>query len=125
VDDEDTEVGPAPQPDTDRAIHAVMLADTDEWDDTDQAIEAQGTIDTTPAMFEDTGVVIVDKPTPSRTSERFAVTFREPSPVRLREPRARTQDEWPPPTRTPAAPKIRDRAFKHAAVYAVVGPKKN
>ena len=125
VDDEDTEVGPAPQPDTDRSLLAVMCADTDEWDDTDREIQAQGTIDTEPAMFEDTGVVIVAaKPSDPAPTNKLVVTFRSTeSNVTFRRPtRATTAEEWPPEPRAPArqAPQIRERAFKRAGVYRIV-----
>jgi hypothetical protein len=117
VDDDDTtQVSPAP--DTDRGLLAVMIDDTDEWDDTDRDVPAQGTIDTTDEMFADTGVHIVDRPVAaSSDTDRFAVTFR---PARFK-PRATTADEWPPQPREPAirAPQFRARAFKRAAIYAV------
>lgn len=116
-------MGPPPQPDTDRGLMAVLsCADTAEWDDTDQEIEAQGTIDTTPVMFEDTGVVILDRPLaePART-DTFVVTFRT-TRSNTRPLRASTAEEWPPEPRAPAvrAPQIRDRAFKHAGIYKIV-----
>ena len=124
VDDEDTEVGPPPKPDTDRAV-SVMLADTDEWDDTDPEMFAQGTIDTSPQMFEDTGVLILDAPPQPTNSDKLVVTFREPSVVTFRkrtdpiEPpisaRASTAGGWPPPPREPAQP-----APKRAGIFAVV-----
>ena len=119
MEDEDTEVGPAPRPLTDPRRFSVMIADTAEWDDTDREVEAQGTIDTTPQMFEDTGVVIIDKPTRTdRITFRPPVAFRKPT----HHPRATTAGEWPPPPREPAvrAPQIRDRTFKHAGIYDVV-----
>ena len=125
MEDEDTEVGPAPRPLTDPRRFSVMIADTAEWDDTDREVEAQGTIDTTPQMFEDTGVVIIDRPVDPLRTDRFAVTFRPPPPVTFRpthHPRATTAGEWPPPPREPAirAPQFRDRTVKRAAVYDVV-----
>ena len=108
VDDEDTEVGPAPRPPL-----AVMVADTAEFDDAD---------DTTPQMFEDTGVVIIDKPAVPTTSDRLVVTFRRPSGNvtfrqhrKVRHVRASTAEDWPPSPRQPAI-----RAPKHAAVYTIV-----
>ena len=140
MDDEDTEVGPAPKANGGRV--SVMFADTaelalddtDEWDDTDRDMFAQGTIDTSPQMFEDTGVVILDKPAEPAQSQTLVVTFRQPSVVTFREPtnsnarpaatapRASTADEWPPAPRGPAqaAPQIRDRERKHAGIYTVV-----
>ena len=125
MDDEDTEVGPPPkQPDTDRALVSVMLADTDEWDDTDREMFAQGTIDTTPQMFEDTGVLILNAPAQPANSDKLVVTFREPSVVAFRKPtnpsppittRASTAGDWPPPPREPAQP-----APKRAGFYATV-----
>ena len=112
MDDEDTWVGPAPTPDTDRGLVAVMLADTDEWEHTDREIEAQGTIDTDP--LDDTGVVIINKPEDPANSDNFGITFREPRGLR-----AATADEWPPSPREPAPP-IRERALRHASVYTVV-----
>jgi hypothetical protein len=115
VDDEDTWVGPVPHFD----LPAAMTADTDEWEDTDRSIEAQGTIDESPQMFEDTGVVIVDKPAElGAPNDRLVVTFRRPAMVTFREPRAATAEGWPPAPRRPAP--IRERAFKHAAVYTIV-----
>ena len=117
-------MGPAPHFD----LPAVMTADTDEWEDTD-SIAAQGTIDT---PYEDTGVVIVNKPVelgPPGQTDRFVVTFRKPTAVAFRAPlpptpaaRATTADDWPPAPREPAqaAPQIRERAFKRAAVYTIV-----
>ena len=116
VDDEDTEVGPAPRPPL-----AVMVADTAEFDDTDRDILAQGTIDTSPQMFEDTGVVIINKPTELAPTDRFVVTFRRPTGTTFRQQRkilhvrASTAEDWPPSPRVPA-----NRAPKHAAVYTIV-----
>ncbi|MDQ3333842.1 MAG: hypothetical protein M4D80_01550 [Myxococcota bacterium] len=119
MDDEDTWAS-----DTEVGISAVMLADTDEWEHTDREIEAQGTIDTDPQVFEDTGVVIISKPDAPAKSEHLLVTFRQPSTVSFREPapraaRAPTSDEWPPSPREPAQP-IRERALKSAGVYTVI-----
>src|SRR5688572_4457889 len=136
VDDfEDTDVGiPLPHADTDPryVLTAVAQADTDEWDDTDRDVEAQGQITVTPAMFEDTGVVIVSRPAEPRR-DQFLITFRDPPPVANvnfaecskidfpdeppTEPfeivpaargstptvRAATAGEWPPAPREPAA----------------------
>jgi hypothetical protein len=121
VDDEDTiriDLGSA---DTDRGLVAVLVHDdTDEWEDTDREVEAQGTLDQSIEMFEDTGVVIVDRPpaTPvPQVSDDFSVTFH-----RAQSPRAGTEPAWPPEPREPAirAPQIRERAFKRARVYRVV-----
>ena len=124
VEDEDTHRIDLGSADTDRGLVAVVAHDdTDEWDDTDRDIEAQGTLDQSvgPAdqaigMFEDTGVVIVNKPpvTPvPQVTEDFAVSFhRAPSP------RAGTESAWPPPPREPAP--ISERAFRRARVYRVV-----
>jgi len=129
VEDEDTEVGPAPRPNTNPRRFSIMTADTAEWDDTDREVEAQGTIDTTPQMFEDTGVVIIDKPVDPVRTDRLAITFRRsPPPVALKRPphvvhpRATTAGEWPPPPREPAtrAPQLRARTIKRAAVYEIV-----
>jgi hypothetical protein len=118
VDDEDTWVGPAPTPDIDRGLREVMLADTDEWEHTDREIEAQGTIDTDPQMFDDTGVVIINRPEEMTKSDHFVVTFRQPPAVAFRKPppRAATADEWPPSPRGPA-PAGRERALKITSGY--------
>lgn len=125
MDQDDTEVGlrPAPAPDTDRDQRAVMLADTDEWGDTDELL-AEGTIDTTtPQMFEDTGVVIIDRPPEPAKSDKLVVTFRDRPLVRFKEAtqppaahaRASTSAEWPPPPREPAP-----QAPRHAAIIPIV-----
>ncbi len=117
--------------------HASTLAfgDTAEWDDTDREVVAQGTVETTPLMFEDTGVLIVEAsldPDPAPPSDHFAVTFRNPMPAdpdtaRTRpglfgKKRASTVDDWPPAPRAPAVPssQIRERTFRRAAVYTIV-----
>lgn len=112
VDDEDTEVGTAPA----------------EFEDTDREILVGTT-----QMFEDTGIVIIDKPAePPGQSDRFVVTFRKPTtaitfreqrPRKVRHVRASTADGWPPPPRAPAA-----RAPKRTAIYTIVprpGTEKN
>ena len=127
-------MGPAPKANGGRVsvmfadTAELALEDTGEWDDTDREMFAQGTIDTCPQMFEDTGLVIVNKPT--EPTDKLIVTFREPSIVTFREPtnpsarpaaatapRASTADDWPPTPREPA-PQIRER--KHAGIYTVV-----
>jgi hypothetical protein len=131
VDDEDTQVGPAPQSDTDRRLAAIALVDalvdTLEWDDTDRDVPAQGKIETTPQMFEDTGVMIVDSP----TERPVAQTAIEPVEIvetprfeiRFKNQRATTAGDWPPEPRKPAikSPQIRERAFRRAGVYKSVG----
>jgi hypothetical protein len=126
--------------DTDPHVAAqIASADTAEWDDTDREVPAQGPSSSTPQMFEDTGVVIIDKPTEIQRSDRFAVTFKkqrvtfeEEAPtepvdvdidVEVTHQRQATVGDWPPTPREPAtrAPQIRDRAFKRAGVYHVVG----
>src|SRR5687767_4850867 len=51
VDDDNTQVGPAPQ----QSDTELASADTGEWDDTDREIIAQGERELVPAMFDDTG----------------------------------------------------------------------
>ena len=160
VVEDDTDVLLLPLADTAPRVLVSAVGDTDEWDDTDKDMIAQGPIVTAPAMFEDTGVVIVDRPAEPMRSDRFMVTFREPnklpppllnfaecsrvefpdepptepfdfelSPVHqardvddvaVPKERASTSGEWPPAPRAPAAPQIRERAFKRAGVYKVV-----
>ena len=79
VDEDDTDVLLLPLADTDPRVLVSAVGDTDEWDDTDRDMVAQGPIVTAPAMFEDTGVVIVDRPAEPTRSNHFIVTFREPS----------------------------------------------
>ena len=104
----------------DRGQLAAMTADTDEWEDTERSIEAQGTLEEVPQMYEDTGVVIVNRPAEPGQSDRLVVTFREPSSgVTFREPKLRAATAgWPPEPREPAP--IRERALRHAGVYTVV-----
>jgi len=138
VDNDDTQplsvVGSA---DTDRSLAAqIATGDTDEWDDTDREVPAQGPPTSTPQMFEDTGVMIIDKPVEITRSDRFAVTFKpkqrgtfedeaptEPVDSMITPGRQATSADWPPTPREPAtrAPQIRERAFKRAGVYHVVG----
>jgi hypothetical protein len=114
-------------------VLAATLAtgDTDEWDDTDRDVTSQATAVRNAQMFEDTGVVIVNRPAANEEaaiteevevpvvqhSEKLVVTFRAPKT------RAATHDDWPPAPRQPAvqAPATRDRAFRRAAVYKIVG----
>lgn len=118
VEDEDTHEIDIGSADTDRGVMVVFAhADAEESDDTDRDVEAQGTLDRSTEMFEDTGVVIVNKPPAmslSQVSDDFTITFRHP--------RAGTEPAWPPKPRQPAikAPLIRERAFKRARVYRVV-----
>ena len=127
VEEEDTQVGPPPPADTDRRITAIAFSDTGEWDDTDRDVPAQAKIETTPEMFEDTGVMIIEKPVPQEVSiaesDRFSITFKEPTNPLAQPARASTAGGWPPPPRKPAtpAPQIRERAFKRAGVYKSVG----
>lgn len=112
-------------PDMDgRDPRAIMLADTDEWEDTSPSIEAQGTIDE-PAP-DDTGVVIVNKPAETGApgqSDRFAITFRQPSAATFRptpkqqppQARAGTSAHWPPTPRAPAPLR-----FERASAYTLV-----
>jgi hypothetical protein len=122
VDDDDTQVGPMPKPsDTD----ALPSADTGEWDDTDREIVAHDDREFAPAMFDDTGVVIIDKPVepaPPSPTDTLVVTFRKPCRTRRPPPRGSTVADWPPAPREPAAraPQIRERALKNAGVYTVV-----
>jgi hypothetical protein len=121
-----------------RHASTLGLSDTIEWDDTDRDVTAQGTVETTPLMFEDTGVLVVEAsidPEPAPPSDHFVVTFRRPAVTPpdpdtartrpglfARKQRASTVDDWPPAPRAPAvqSPQIRDRAFRRAAVYTIV-----
>lgn len=140
VDEDDTEVGVILQADTDPLVIAA---------DTDRDIATPRHASPNPIMFEDTGMVIVDRPLAPTCSDRLVITFRRPTPPPWpeidfaeasrvefaddepptetfeptpRSTRASTSAEWPPPPREPAAeaPPIREHTSRRAAVYAVV-----
>jgi hypothetical protein len=140
MEDDDTELTPTPVSDTDGLRIVVHIAEA--LADTDRDVQAQAPDEILPMMLEDTGVVIVERPT---SGEGFMITLRgtidDPGTVNFAEAsridweddattdareipvphalRAGTAGEWPPTPRAPA-PTIGDNRTRRAKVYTIV-----